>query len=75
MSPIDTITWTAVGRDGRRFLLARADDIAAKNTQGPAQIHDLDTGQRHDLPNLQIAYKWANYAPTSDVAYRAEQGA
>jgi hypothetical protein len=69
-----TTTWTAVGRDGRRFLLARAEDIAAQNLHGPAQIHDLDSGQRHDLPNLQIAYKWATYEPTSDTEYRAEQG-
>jgi hypothetical protein len=69
------VTWTAVGRDGQRFLLARADDIAAGNVHGPAQIHDLSGGERHDLSDLQIAYKWVIWEPTTDVVYRAEQGA
>lgn len=63
-----------MGQEGRRFLLARTADLAAQKHDGPAQIHDLDTGQRHDLPNLQIAYKWAVWETASDAAYRAAQG-
>jgi hypothetical protein len=67
-------TWTAVGQSGRRFLLARAEDLAAGNKRGPAQIHDLDSGKRYDIPDLQIAFKFNVWEDTSDVAYRAEQG-
>jgi len=61
----------AVAKEGNRFLLAKKADIDRGEKNGPARVHDLDTGEYTDTQPLQVWFKWANWEDTTEAEYQA----
>jgi hypothetical protein len=64
-----------VGRDGSVFLLIQRADMDAGNHNGPAQCHDVTTGEWSPVKPLQVWLKFNTYVDTTPTEYAAAQEA